>query len=114
MGRPFKNRYQLGDIHAMVTVRLVLPHPASRGLTVRDPPVGMRPVNQAITFGLKIGIGKYVGKDFARLVHAHRIAIVVGAHHVFHHLSVLLLQSSTTCPFCFFSSTRRGELPVSM
>ena len=92
MGRPFKDRYQLGDIHAMVTVRLVLPRPTGRSLTVGDPPVGMRPVNQAITFGLEIGIGKYVGKDFACLVHAHRVAVVVGAHHVFHHLSVLFLQ----------------------
>lgn len=52
----------------------------------------MRPVNQAVAFGQKVRIGKYVGKDFARLVHAHRIAVVVGAHHVFHHLPVLFLQ----------------------
>ena len=76
----------------MVAVGLVLSHPAGRSLTVGDPPVGMRPVNQAVALGLKVGIGKYVGKDFARLIHAHRIAIVVGAHHVFHHLPVLLLQ----------------------
>ena len=50
MGRPFKNRYQLGDIHAMVAISLILPHPTGRSLTVGDPPVGMRPVNQAVAF----------------------------------------------------------------
>ena len=90
MGHRLKDRHQLGDIHVVSTVGSVLTYPAGRR-SVRNPPVGVRPVNQAVTFGFEIGIGKYIGKDFARLVQTHGIAVVVGAYHVFHHLVVLLL-----------------------
>ena len=92
MGHRLENRHQFGEVHAVIAVGLVLPHPAGRGLSEGNPPVGMRPVNQAVAFGQKVGIGKDGIKHLARFVHTHGVAVVVRAHHVFHHLPVLLLQ----------------------